>query len=659
MGSPIDAPNRSWFRPLLRGRLAAAILAAGLASALAAPALAESSGPTVTVGSTTPDQATNSVRLSDVSIVYPGASGLKVAIKAIVLKGMSSTDDAFTADEIDVEGLTSASSTGTDRAFAIASATMKTVSGPLPSTDKLSATGKPGDLPPLADWLLAAKAKSITIPTVSLSIKMEGTSSDTVYHDINFEDVSAGKIAAFTMAGGEVSGTGKSPDATVKMTMGAIKIEALDLGTYAAWLDDGVAAAAPKEKRTVYKSFSVDGLSLVSADSTIGIETIKGADVKLGPPSMKPSDLMVLLDKIQADPKYGEKAPAEVVGFLRAALQSFEIGLVEITGMKVGQAGKPPVSIGLMRFENFAGSSIGEIRYGDLAFTDEKDGTAVKIGSFAIRGFEVIDLDKLLDTVAKGGSPDTLAMADYPKLRITGIALADLDATIPGKGKFTIGGITLDAPEWAGFLPTELKTRTEGFSMPVAAIEDESSRDQFKALGLDTLTINSSADLAWTESDETFKLGPVTLDIDGVGAMKVTGEFGGVPRSVFEDPKGAEQAIASLDFRGLSVSLDDGGAFAKILDMLATEQGTTREELAGQASQQVQGMMIMVLGMEDAAKSVSTALETFIKEPKSLSIDVTTLEPIPAIALMQISNGDPTALAVIKKSVLIEASANE
>jgi hypothetical protein len=265
----------------------------------------------------------------------------------------------------------------------------------------------------------------------------------------------------------------------------------------------------------------------------------------------------------------------------------------------------------------------------------------------------------MLDRVGEGQSVESLPLDQYPKPRITGIALADFDASIPGSGKFTIGGLTVDTPDWVGFSPVTIKSRVEGLSMPADAIEDPMLRERVKALGLDILTVNSAIDLGWKEADDTLSFGPVSVDIDGIGKSTLSGALGGVPKDIFQNPAMADQAIATLDFRGASLAMQDGGSFAKLLDMLAKEQGMSRDDLAQLASQQVQGGMIMMLGMEDAAKKVGTALRDFIANPKSLRVDIGTTEPIPAIAFTKISEGDETALSLIKKSVTIDAVANQ
>jgi hypothetical protein len=654
----LQPSHRGKHRKLLTGRLATAMIAATLASGSVATVHAQGAGPTITVGTTSP--ASDAVTLADVKIVYPGEKGTTITIDEIVLTGMNSSGDRFTADEVKIKGLKTSYTMGAAIKLTIDTASLDNVSGPVPSEDKLSAAGTPGDIPPLADWLLAAKAETISIPAIGLTTEMGGTRTETSYRSVELNNVDAGKVGSIVIAATDQSSSGATPSANLKAKLGKMQIEEVDFGAYAAWLDDTLAAAAPKEKRLVYKSFSLEGFSTSGGEGpAVSVEGLSGSGVKIGPPSMKPSELMTLIGRMQADPKFGEKSPGEMIRFVRGILGAFEIGEFELSGLKVAEPGKPPFAVGLVRFENFAGTKIGEVRLGDISVTDEKEGTEFKLGSFAIRGFDVAEIDSLLDTVARGESPDKLAPSQFPKPRITGLALADIDMTVPGKGRFTVGAITLDTPDWVGFSPVTLKARVEGFSMPVDAIEEPASREQFKALGLSSLTINTSVDASWKEADETMAIGPLSVDLDGIGKVEISGEIGGVPKNVFENPQIAEQAIATLDFRGLSLSLEDGGAFAKLLDMAAKEQGTTRESLANQTSMQVQGAMIAFLGMEDAAKKMSTAIKTFISSPQSLQIAIKTLEPIPAIAFMQVGSGDQNALSLIKKSIEVDAMANQ
>ena len=137
-----------------------------------------------------------------------------------------------------------------------------------------------------------------------------------------------------------------------------------------------------------------------------------------------------------------------------------------------------------------------------------------------------------------------------------------------------------------------------------------------------------------------------------------SGTLGGIPRSIFDQPMLAQQALSGVDVRTLSLRLEDGGSFAKLLDTTAAEHGTTRAALAQQASQVVEGTMIMMLGMQEAAHSLGTALHDFIANPKSLSVMLTATPPIPALLLGTISNGDPATLELVRKSLKIEATAN-
>jgi hypothetical protein len=642
-----------------RRRLFAALLAAILAASAGPLARAQMAGPTITVGATVPDQAAGVVTLDNVAIVYPGEGGTRIAIDKVALRGMAAGADAFAAEEITLTGLTTTYHSGAAITVTVPAATLRNVAAPLPSTDRLGAVAAPGTMPPLAEWLLLARAASIDIPEVRLRTTVSGIVTDARYGKIRIEQLDRGRMALIGMDGATQDSTGGPPDQPTKAVFGPLRIEDVNLGAYAAWLDDSLAAAAPQDKLLLYKSFSLDGVELSGGTGGLTIGRLAGTDVKLGPPTMKPSELMAMIGKMQADPKFGEKSPREMTAFLRAVFGAFEMGSFEMADLKASEGAKAPVTIGLFRLERFAGTRIGEIRLGDLAFVDPDNGAAVKLGSFAIRGISVADLEPLLEGLANGQEPGTLPPSQLPKPRIDGIALADLAVTIPDQGAFAVRGFSIDTPAWIGFSPVTLKSYVEGFSMPVAAITDPVARAKLGALGVETLIVDSALDLSWVEPEEVLTLGPVSLTVEGIGKASVRAVAGGVPKSVIENPQTAEQAIATLDFRALSVVLEDGGAFDKLLDGVAADQGMSRQQLAQQVSQQVQGLMIALLGMEDAGKSLGTALKTFISDPRSLTLAIGASEPVPAIAFINISNGDQDALNVIKRSITIEATANQ
>src|SRR5262249_3622747 len=152
---------------------------------------------------------------------------------------------AFSAKEVAIEGLTTSYAIGAKFGTTIDTATLRNVSAPMPSADRFGAAAKPGELPALAAWLLAIKAASMSIPSLTFKSEMEGASSTLVYKDIELTGIDAGKIASMVMGSTSQESVASQGDAAIKLTMGKLRIDEVDLAAYAAWFDDSLAAAAP------------------------------------------------------------------------------------------------------------------------------------------------------------------------------------------------------------------------------------------------------------------------------------------------------------------------------------------------------------------------------------------------------------------------------
>ena len=634
-----------------RRRLAALTLAIGLTVAPVATLRAEDAGPSISVGSTA--SAAASRTYGNVTIAWPGESGAKLTIGKVVVEG-SAGDKGFDARQITINDLKLGSGSG-PADFVIDSAVLKDAAGPALSPDVLAATLTPGKLPPIVGWLLAIKAKSIDIPSWRFNTSSHGETSELTLETLHLDDVDAGKIAALAIASmAETNGTG----ASTGFSGGKVAMEDVDLGAYALWLDDAAAAAASPEKRLVYGKLAFADLHFLDKQTTIAIDRLEADSIKLGRPAIKPSELAKIIGKMSADPKFADNHPGEFVPFLRSAIEAYEIGAIELAGWHSKPADDPAVDLGLLRLEDFGAGKLGEFRVGDLAVDDPRDGTTMKLGSFSMRGIEVVDLDAFFERMANGESTDNLAVADYPKAHMDALALADLTFVMPAKGELHIKAWTLDTPEWGKLLPTSLKSRLEGFSMPVASLKDAEAEAGFKSLGLKDVRIDSRAEIVWSEADGTLTFGPGSTTIAGIGSIEMGATLGGVPKVVFDDPEQATAALATLDFRAAHVALKDGGGFELILANAEREKGASRGELAAVAVAAIRQGGLAKIASAQTVETVAAAAKAFILDPRSIRFAVTALQPVPVMALSGLDQ-DEAAQAALKQNLRIEAKANE
>lgn len=592
--------------------------------------------------------------LTGVRVVFPGETPTTVTVDTIVLKNIAQPGDDVTADEVDLEGLTVSSGTTQPSVSRIPHTVLTRVRLPLPTGQRLSTAGAAGSLPPLADWLLALHAESAAMPSAEVATNNAAGRGTTSYTDIKVQDVDAGTIGSFDIAGFKQSGTlpgGK----TSSTTSGRLQASGINARPLVAWFDDDAAASTPRTLETIYRSVSIENLKVDSAGSTFTIDAFRGQGLKLGRPEGKPSEFLADLASMDAPGSSGKPTPRFITA-MRGLIHSFAFDEAELDGLSVTEAGKPATTVGLLRFEDYAVTRFGLFRIGNLHVTDP-DGTDVTVGGLSIRGFDTGSLDGLFDVLAQGRDPETMTVDQYPRPRLTGASVTDMNVVTP-EGRVTLGSFTLDIPSWVGFSPTSIKARMENLGVPLDTIKDPEAQAGFAAIGLQSLAIDGALDLDYAAADQSLKVGPLSVTVRNVGRSDYSAELGGVPQSVLEDPTTAQSAIATLTLRSIQSSLVDGGGFARVIDQFAKTAGTTRQGLAGIAAQQAQAAIAGV-GLPEAAQTVSNAVQAFVLDPRSLRLSITAAQALPALTLIQASQGDPGALDQIKRGVRIDAVANQ
>ncbi|MDQ0395130.1 hypothetical protein [Labrys monachus] len=621
-------PRSTGPRPGLRRRAAAVLLAAGLSGVALQPAAAfDGSAPAVTIATGTDTVAGDTRVLTDVRIAYPGAGAPAITIGKLTAKGLKQRGEGFQAGEVTVEKvLVQGGPEG--MAVEIPAATLRDVAGPALGAASLSTQASPGHLPPIAILLLQATCGAADIPQVVVHSLAPSAPPLATYTHVALDRLESGKAARLGFDGLD----SKSADGA-HLTAGQAEIDNLDFGALAAWLDDALAAAAAPQMKPVYSSFELNDVTFADAAGSGSVNRISGRDFELGPPGIKPSQLVDLLGHLGTGGDDASAHPADTVRLVRTLLSAFSLGNLRMDGLVVDEDGKPPLGIGLIRAEALSGSGIGELRFGDISGTTRDENAPFTLGSMALRDLSVTDLDPLLDRVAAGGQPSDLGEDQYPKVRASGFAMADFVAQIPDKGEVRVGGFTIDAPDWVGLLPSTLSIHLGGLSSPLATIDDPESRAVFERLGLKLVEINADIDLAWKEAEQTLTIGPASLDIGDFARFEVGATFGNVPRSVFVSPATSIVSLLGADFRGASLHVVDGGGLGKLIALSASDQKVTVQQLALGSTLLAQSELGALLG-DANARTIGEAIQAFIVRPDALTIDVHTRRPLPIAPLL-------------------------
>ncbi len=141
------------------------------------------------------------------------------------------------------------------------------------------------------------------------------------------------------------------------------------------------------------------------------------------------------------------------------------------------------------------------------------------------------------------------------------------------------------------------------------------------------------------------------LTLDNIGRLLVSGRVGGYHVWSGADERAIAEANAeTVTLERLTVTYEDGGLVARLIDQLAAENGMTPKELKDQAALMIGAV---VDGIEDQRVQASAiALAEFIQSPGRLQFELAPDEPVLLAAWLIAVQADPvTALDMMNASL--------
>jgi hypothetical protein len=101
--------------------------------------------------------------------------------------------------------------------------------------------------------------------------------------------------------------------------------------------------------------------------------------------------------------------------------------------------------------------------------------------------------------------------------------------------------------------------------------------------------------------------------------------------------------VQQLTFNSASISFEDASITKKLLDYAGSEQGVTGDQMA-QSLKGLVPIMIAQLNMPDLQNQISAAVNTYLDDPKSLTISAEPKEPVPFPMIMGAAMGAPQTI---------------
>ena len=308
---------------------------------------------------------------------------------------------------------------------------------------------------------------------------------------------------------------------------------------------------------------------------------------------------------------------------------------VVITGLTVSHAGddgEESVSFAETVIESPTEGDTGvfespSISFSEGAIAGESTGT---IANATLTDVTVLDPDE-----AAGDGPGQAI--------IFGTAEAtDLKVTLKDQaGEVSVGRIYMETGDVVDNVPQSSRGSVEDITVPAEAFADSQFTPQ--TIGYDNLVLGLTWDGSRDAEAKTLDLRDVTLSIRDGGQLKISGKFGNLPEPTALNDADASAKAAAAEIHALTIRYTDESLAGRILDVMAQQQGISREEYAAQIAGALP-FLLAALNNPEFQNEVAGAVGAFLQDPQSITIRVEPEAPVTGGEIMGLVGTAPQTL---------------
>ncbi len=208
-------------------------------------------------------------------------------------------------------------------------------------------------------------------------------------------------------------------------------------------------------------------------------------------------------------------------------------------------------------------------------------------------------------------------------------------------GEVGVGRIYMEVSDVVDNVPLASKGSVEDISLPAEIFAG--SEFTPSTIGYDNLVLGLTWDGSRDPAAKTLDLRDVTVSIKDGGDLKISGKFGNLPEPTALNDADAASKAAAAEVHTLTFQYVDNSLAGRILDMLAKQQGISREDYA----QQIAGalpFLLAAINNPEFQNEVAGAIGTFLQDPKSLTIKIEPSAPVSGAEIMGLVGTAPQTL---------------
>lgn len=373
--------------------------------------------------------------------------------------------------------------------------------------------------------------------------------------------------------------------------------------------------------------------------------------------SLDGQDLMVKLNGL-----YGPD-----VGTLAAASVDINGSNVTLKGASFTPkaAGAKPVQFGDLALTGVTqagdGSySIDKVTFPSVDLTEDK--TQVKINDIYLSGVYV-------PANPNGGTLESMPL--YEEAHVGTISVTE-----DGKQVFTAEEASGSVTKFEDGKGLDFSGSVTGIAVDLSMVDDPASRDAIQKLGLEKLEGSLETSASWEIESGALDVDTYTFDVTNVGTLDVSFGINGYTMALlkqFQDTAAKMQAdpnneqvqqaagvtmlglMQQLSFVGAEISFSDAGITKRGLDYAGSQQNMPGEQMAQMVKAMVP-LMLAELKLGELQTAISQAVNTFIDNPRNITITAEPENPVPVPMIMGAAMGAPETLP---KVLGVTVSAND
>lgn len=182
-----------------------------------------------------------------------------------------------------------------------------------------------------------------------------------------------------------------------------------------------------------------------------------------------------------------------------------------------------------------------------------------------------------------------------------------------------------------------------------------------RELGYEKVSGSGSGTAAWNPKTGELKLDPLQINVDNAGKLSFAYSITGYTPSFIQSLKQLQQQmvqnpdaqqgagmailglISQLYLKSAHIGFVDQSLTGKLLDYYAKQNGQTRDQLIAQLTGTLP-MFLSYLQNPDFQTAVTSAVEKFLKDPKSITVSIAPKTPVPATQIIGAAMGAPQTL---------------